>query len=173
MSLFRWAAVTVPAVLMLGLVSARLVPSGSDNPWYVALAKPAITPPGWLFPVAWTLLYLLMGLAIAVILNARGSRGRGLAITLFVVQLALNLIWSPTFFGAQAVFAAFLIIVAMDVAAIATTLAFGRIRPLAAWLMVPYLVWISFAGVLNWSIHRMNPNAQALVPKASSTQIEL
>ncbi|WP_447407164.1 TspO/MBR family protein, partial [Clostridium perfringens] len=83
------------------------------------------------------------------ILHARGAKGRGPAIGLFGVQFALNLIWTPLFFGMHRVEAALLVIVAMLVVAIATTVAFSRIRVAAAWLMVPYLVWISFAGVLT------------------------
>ena len=110
------------------------VPAGDRSAWYLALAKPALTPPGWLFPVAWTVLYILMGFALAMILNARGARLRGIAIALFSVQLALNLVWTPLFFGAHQVGAALLVSAAMLVAAIATTLAFGRIRTAAAWL---------------------------------------
>lgn len=171
MSFVRWAIVCVPLVVLLGFLSGRSVPTGSESRWYEALVKPAMTPPGWVFPVAWTTLYILMGLALAMILNARGARLRGVAVALFVVQLALNLAWTPMFFGAHQVQTALLVIVAMLVAAIATTVIFGRIRPLAAWLMLPYLVWISFAGVLTWSIGRLNPNAETLVPSATTTQI--
>ena len=171
MSLARWAMVSVPLVLLLGFVAGRSVPAGEDNRWYQALVKPALTPPGWLFPVAWTTLYILIGLALAMILNARGARGRGLAITLFAAQFALNLAWTPLFFGAHQIDTALLDIAAMTLLAIATTVAFGRIRPLAAWLMVPYLVWISFAGVLTWRIGQLNPDAETLVPTARTSQV--
>jgi tryptophan-rich sensory protein len=165
--------VTVPLVLFLGFLSGRVVPSGSENAWYAILEKPGITPPDWVFPVAWSILYVLQGLAIAMILHARGARGRGLAIALFVIQLVLNLAWTPIFFGAHEVLLALDLIVAMLVAAIATTVVFGRIRSAAAWLMVPYLAWICFAGMLTLGIHQLNPNAESLVPSGSATQIEL
>jgi len=171
MSFLRWAIVSVPLILLLGFASGRAVPAGAENGWYVALQKPALTPPGWVFPVAWTSLYILMGIAVAVILNARGARGRGLALALFAVQFALNLAWTPLFFGLHRVGAALLVIVAMLAVAIATTVMFGRIRPLAAWLMVPYLVWISFAGVLTWRIGQLNPQAETLVPAAHTSQM--
>ena len=171
MSFVRWAAVTVPLILLLGFASGRAVPSGEENPWYQALTKPAITPPGWVFPIAWTTLYILLGLALALVLNARGARGRGLAIGLFALGFALTLAWSPLFFGAHQVAASTLLIGAMLIVGIATAFAFARVRPLAAWLLVPYLVWISFAGVLNWSIDRMNPDAETLVPSARTTQM--
>ena len=171
MSFVRWAIVSVPMVLLLGFLAGRSVSTGSDNAWYVALVKPALTPPGWLFPVAWTMLYILIGLALAMILNARGARLRGVAIALFAVQFALNLSWTPVFFGAHQVDSALMIITAMLVVAVATTVVFGRIREAAAWLMVPYLVWISFAGVLTWRIGQINPDAETLVPVIHTTQM--
>lgn len=169
----RVALVTVPLVLLLGFASARLVPTGSENVWYQALVKPAETPPNWVFPVAWTTLYILMGLAIAVIINARGARARGLAIGLFAAQLAVNLAWSPIFFGAHLVFWSLVTIGAMFVLALATAIVFARIRGTAALLMLPYLAWIGFAGLLTYKIDRLNPNAEALVAPGSSAQIGL
>jgi translocator protein len=171
LAFLRWAVVTVPLILLLGFTSARIAPAGAQNRWYAMLAKPAATPPDWVFPVAWTTLYVLMGLALAVVIHARGSRLRGAAIALFAVQLLINLIWSPLFFGLHQVGWAIAVIVAMFVAALATTLMFGRIRALAAWLMVPYLAWTVFAGVLTWQIARLNPNAETIAPSSASTQV--
>jgi len=170
-SFLRWAVFTVPLILLLGFASGRAVPAGSDNSWYVALQKPALTPPGWVFPVAWTSLYILLGLAVAMILHARGARGRALALTTFAVQFVLNLAWTPLFFGMHQVGTALLVIVAILIVSTITTVLFGRIRPLAAWLMVPYLVWISFAGVLTWRIGQLNPDAETLVPAAHTSQM--
>lgn len=172
-SYLRWAVVTVPFILLLGFASGRLVPSGSKNCWYAALVKPAGTPPDIVFPIAWTTIYVLMGLALAMIVNARGSALRGRAIGLFAAQLAVNLIWTPLFFGAHQVFWSLMTIVVMLLLTIATTFAFARIRKGAAWLLVPYLVWISFAGVLTWRILDLNPDADSLVCSSSSTQIAL
>jgi tryptophan-rich sensory protein len=88
-----------------------------------------------------------------------------------VVQFALNLSWTPLFFGAHRIDAALLAIVAMLVTAIMTTVVFARVRTAAAWLMVPYLVWISFAGVLTWRIGQLNPDAETLVPTARTSQM--
>jgi translocator protein len=172
-SLLRWAIITVPLILLLGFLSGWLAQSGEENLWYQALAKPELTPPGWVFPVAWTTLYILLGIAIAMILNARGARLRGVGIALFVMQMVLNLAWTPLFFGAHQVTAAFWLIVFMLVISIATTVVFARIRKAAAWLIVPYMVWISFAGMLTLSIDRLNPDAETLVPPAASTKILL
>src|SRR3954470_22923953 len=112
---FRWAMVTVPLVLLLGFASGRLAPSGDDNPWFAQLTKPDIMPPGWAFPVAWSIIYVLMGLALAMVINARRARGRGLALLLFALQLAINLAWTPVFFGLHKVDTALLMIGALVV----------------------------------------------------------
>jgi len=173
MSFVRWAIVTVPLILFLGFLSGWLAQSGDENRWYAALAKPELTPPGWVFPVAWTSLYILLGIALAMILNARGARLRGVGIALFVMQMVLNLAWTPLFFGAHQVTAAFWLIVFMLALSIAVTFVFARMRKAAAWLMVPYMAWISFAGMLTLGIDRLNPNAETLVPHATSTKILL
>lgn len=172
-SYLRWVVVAVPLIVLLGFASARLVPTGSENCWYQALVKPGATPPDWLFPVAWTTLYVLMGFALALILNARGSRSRGLALALFTAQLIVNLAWSPLFFGAHLVRWSLIAIGLMLALTIATAFVFGRIRPLAAWLLVPYMVWMSFAGLLTWQIHTLNPHADSLVCSSATTQIAL
>lgn len=173
MSLLRWALVTVPAIVFLGFLSGRLSSSGWDNRWFQALSKPDIVPPGWMFGAAWTLLYILMGIALAMILNARGAKGRGTALSLFFGQLVLNLAWSPLFFAAHQVSAAMVLIVVIFILAVGATLAMRPIRRVAAWLMVPYLAWLVFAAFLNFQIDRMNPDAETLVPEARSTQIQL
>lgn len=169
----RRAVVCVPLILLLGFASGQLVASGSQNGWYRMLQQPPVGPPEWAFPVVWSILYVLLGLALAIVLSARGARGRGVAIGLFVVQMVLNLVWSPLFFGAHQVTTALFVVVALFFAALATTFAFGRIRPLAAWLLVPYLAWLVVASALNWQIDRLNPDAETLVPPAHSTQIAL
>ena len=171
MSFLRWAAVTVPLILLLGFAAGASVADAFNGRWYLALAKPEITPPAWVFPIAWTTLYILLGLALALILHARGSRRRGIALAWFAVQFALNLAWTPLFFGAHRIDQALWVNIAMVVASIVTTVEFARIRKAAAWLMVPYLVWISFACVLTWSIGRMNPHAETLVPPARTSQM--
>lgn len=173
MSFLRYALVTVPLVLLLGTISGRVAGAGYGNPWFDALIKPDIMPPGWVFGAAWTILYILLGLALAMILHARGAKGRGLALALFVAQLLLNFAWSPVFFAMHEVGLALAILVAMLLLSIAATLLFARIRPAAAWLMVPYLAWLVFAGVLNWQVGELNPHARELVPGAGSADIAL
>ncbi|MGV3480000.1 MAG: TspO/MBR family protein [Sphingobium sp.] len=172
-SFARWALLCVPLVLLLGIASGQLANSGYGNPWFDALVKPAIMPPGWAFGAAWTILYVLMGLALAMILNARGAAGRSLAIALFVAQFLLNLAWSPIFFAAHQVGTALLVILAMLVLAVATTVAFRRVRPAAAALLLPYLAWLCFAATLNYQIGALNPDAATLAPSTPKAQIDL
>jgi tryptophan-rich sensory protein len=173
MSFVRVALFTVPLILFLGIVSGALAGSGYDNPWFGSLAKPDAMPPGWVFPLVWTILYILIGLALAMIIAARGAAGRGVAIALFVCQLVLNLAWSPLFFAAHRIGPAFLLILGMLVLAVVTTLAFARVRRRAAWAMIPYLVWLCFAAWLNYQIEALNPGAETLAPARPSTQVQL
>ncbi len=173
MSFLRVALVTVPLILFLGILSGVAAGSDPNDPWFAALAKPAGMPPAWAFPVAWTILYILIALALAMILVARGAEGRWIGVTLFILQLGLNLAWSPVFFGAHMVGAAFAIILLMILLTIATILAFARIRSRAAALMLPYLAWVCFAAWLNHSVDALNPQAETLAPAQSSAQVQL
>lgn len=167
----RWALVTVPAILFLGFLSGKLANSGYGNRWFDALVKPDFMPPGWAFGVAWTILYILMGLALAIVIHARGARGRGVAIILFLIQLALNLVWSPLFFRAHQVDNALGLIIVLFVAVAVTAWLFWRIRRVAGLLLLPYLAWLGFASALNYEIGRLNPDAETLVAPALKTQI--
>lgn len=171
MSFLRWALVTVPVIVALGSLMGVLSNSGYSNRWFTALDLPPSVPPGWVFGAAWTTLYTLMAIAFAMILNARGAPGRGIAIAAFLVQLAANYAWSPLFFGAREITLGLYLILFILAAAIATTVLFGRIRTLAAWLMVPYLVWLSFASILAFQIDQRNPDGETLVPPAASANI--
>lgn len=171
LAFLRWAVVTVPFVLLLGFTSARLAPAGSGNAWYAALTKPEITPPDWAFPVAWTVIYVLLGLALAMIIHARGSRMRGPAIAVFALQLIVNLAWSPVFFGMHQVTWALVIVGLMAALTVVMIVLFGRVRTLAAVLLLPYVAWLGFAGYLNYQIMDLNPGAETLAPSSSTTQI--
>jgi tryptophan-rich sensory protein len=173
MSFLRYALVTVPAVLLLGTLSGVLSNSGYGNGWFAALAKPSFMPPGWAFPVAWTILYICLGFALALILHARGARGRGAALAVFLAQLVLNYAWSPVFFGMQLIWPAFAIIAAMVALSVVAAFLFLRIRKGAALLMLPYLAWLCLAAALNYQIGRMNPEGGRVAPDASSTDIAL
>ncbi|MEC3910465.1 TspO/MBR family protein [Sphingobium sp. CR2-8] len=167
----RWALVTVPAIVFLGFLSGRLANSGYGNRWFDALEKPTLMPPGWAFGVAWTILYVMMALAFAIVLHARGANGRGGAIALFLTQLILNLLWSPLFFRAHQVGSALALILILLVLVAVTTALFWRIRRFAGVLLLPYLAWLAFASFLNYEIGRLNPDAATLVAPALKTQV--
>jgi tryptophan-rich sensory protein len=171
MSYWRWAMVTVPAIVLIGSLSGLLSNSGYGNRWFAALNLPTITPPGWVFAVVWPLLYIGLGLSLAMVLHARGAKGRGFALLLFFVQLAANFAWSPLFFGAHQVTTALYLIIFILMVTVATAFAFAPIRKAAAWLLVPYMAWLLFAAILNFQIDQRNPDAETLVPAAASTQI--
>ncbi|HWU02306.1 MAG TPA: TspO/MBR family protein [Novosphingobium sp.] len=171
--IMRWAIVLVPAILLLGFLSAKLGNSGPDNPWFAALAKPGIYPPPIAFPVVWTLLYVLMGVALAMIVSARGSSARGAAIVLFVAQLLANLAWTPLFFGAHRMSAALVLLAGLDVLVLAMVVVFSRVRPVAAGLMLPYLAWVLFATLLNWQFLVLNPLSDGVQTSAVVAHIRL
>jgi len=171
MAAFRWGIVLVPLILLLGLASGRLSNSGYGNGWFASLIKPGFTPPGWMFGVAWTALYLMMGIALVIVVGARGARLRRAAILAFAAQLMLNLAWSPLFFAAHRIWPAFALILCILAMAAVTTLYFWRIRRIAGLLMLPYLAWLCFAAALNFGIGRLNPDAGALAQGVVPSQI--
>lgn len=170
-SLLRWIAITVPGMLLIGFGAAQLAPTGDTNAWYASLTKPAYNPPGWVFPVAWSLLYAILGVSLALILNARGARLRTPALIAFFVQLAVNLAWSPLFFGLHQVVPALVLVGLMFGLTMLMTIIFSQVRGLAAVLLVPYLVWLLFAAYLNYEILALNPGVETLAPRATTTQI--
>ncbi|MCT2401700.1 TspO/MBR family protein [Novosphingobium mangrovi (ex Huang et al. 2023)] len=156
-SFMRWALVCVPVIVLLGFLSGKAAQSGPENPWFAALVKPAFYPPAATFGIVWTVLYVMMGLALAIVLSARGARGREAAVIVFLVQLVLNLAWSPVFFGAHMLTGGLIVIGLLDLAVLITVLLFWKVRPTAAMLLLPYLVWIVFATYLNYAFLQANP----------------
>jgi tryptophan-rich sensory protein len=141
--------------LALSFAAAAVGRRFEPGPWYAALAKPAWTPPSWVFPPVWAALYLLMGIAAWLIWRTGGARSRR-PLALFAVQLALNAAWSWLFFGEHRIGAALLDIVLLWVAIRMTASGFFRVRPAAGVLLLPYLAWVTFAAALNASIWRLN-----------------
>ncbi len=125
--------------------------------WYATLQKPFFSPPNWIFAPAWTALYFLMGIALyLVIKNGIKSRNAKIAVSVFAVQLILNALWSFLFFGLKSPFYAFVEIIALWLAIAAAIITFSGISRRAALLLVPYILWVSFAAVLNFSIMLLN-----------------
>ena len=156
-SAIRAAIVFVPLLNLLGGASARLAGPTGNSVWFNALQLPAAQPPGIAFPIAWTILYSLMGIAAALVWATK-IPGRWVALGLFAAQLALNLAWAPLFFSEHQIFYSLILLGIIALAAIVTTIAFGRVNRVAAWLMVPYLCWLGFASGLNFDIWQLNPN---------------
>lgn len=138
----------------LAFAAAAVGATFEPGAWYAGLAKPALTPPDWVFAPVWTLLYAAMGVAAALVWHR--SRAR-IALAVWGVQLALNAAWSWIFFGLHRMGAALIEIRLLWLAILLTILLFWPIRRLAALLLVPYLAWVGFATWLNWQLWRLNP----------------
>lgn len=156
LALLGWIALAATAGAIGGLASR------GAGEFYGALVKPAWAPPAWLFGPVWSALYVLMGVAAWLVWRAPGAtpadrarRRRGLA--LFVGQLGLNALWTWLFFAWKQGAAAFGEIALLWVAIVVTTWQFGRVRRLAAWCLVPYLAWVTFAAALTWAVWQRNP----------------
>lgn len=172
-SLLRWALFLIPLVMLLGFLSGQVAGSVASNPWFAALEKPAIYPPPATFGIVWSALYFMMGLALAMVCAAWGARWRPYAVVAFMVQFLLNLSWSPVFFAQHDIALAQAILVAMVVAVVVTIWLFAKVRKAAAWLLVPYLAWIVFAGVLNWQFLQLNPDASEVDANNAVQRMEL
>ncbi len=136
-----------------GAIGALTTDTG-NSPWYRSLLKPSFNPPGWVFGPVWALLYTLMGIALYLLVR-RWPQTR-LAVVLFVIQLLLNAAWTPVFFGAHRIGMAMLIIALLWVAILATIVAAWAVSVWAGGLLLPYLLWVSFAAILNGAIWRLN-----------------
>lgn len=129
----------------------------SVGTWYRTLNLPPFTPPSWLFGPVWTILYGMMAIALFMVWRKKdNSRGRRAAIVIYAIQLGLNAIWSPVFFGLKNPGAGLVIIILLWFAIATTINAFRRLSRPAALLLIPYLLWVSFAAVLNFAIWRLN-----------------
>ena len=140
------------AVGFLGSLTTR--PAIAE--WYQYLRKPAWTPPSWLFVPVWTVLYLLMGISAWLIWKPNGFSQAKLPLTLFLIQLIFNAIWSWLFFGLRNPTAGLIDIVLLWIIITATLVSYLIYNPISAWLFVPYLLWVSYAAILNLEIARLN-----------------
>ena len=142
--------------LLVGAISGYFTSSGV-NGWFAVANKPWFNPPNWIFAPVWTTLYILMGIALFLVWRSNAEKNiKQAAIMLFAVQLTLNFFWSIIFFKLQQPGWAFAEIIFMWLMILLTILWFGKISPAAAWLLVPYISWVSFAAILNYSIWHLN-----------------
>jgi tryptophan-rich sensory protein len=148
--------VSIVACLAAGAIGSVFTRSAIPT-WYATLEKPFFTPPNWLFAPVWTLLYILMGVA-AFLVWRKGLENRGVRIALivFLIQLVLNALWSVVFFGLESPLYGLVVIAVLWIAILVTVIKFFRISRVASVLMWPYLLWVTFAAVLNSSIWMLN-----------------
>lgn len=123
--------------------------------WYRALNKPSWTPPDWVFPITWTVLYASMSFAAARVAPAEGS---AYAMAFFALQIALNTLWTPIFFGLRKLAGGMLVLSCLWLAVFATLVSFWQIDWIAGLLIVPYIIWVSIAAALNFAVWRLNPD---------------
>lgn len=141
--------------LAVGGLSAWLTRGSADT--FAMLNKPPLSPPGWLFPVVWTILFILMGLASYLILTSEKCRQAiDRALRLYGIQLVVNFFWSIFFFNLSLYLFAFIWLILLWLLILGTIVRFCRISQPAGYLMVPYLLWVTFAGYLNFSIYLLN-----------------
>ncbi len=148
LALAAWLVLTFSASL-----SGVFVATGG---WYAGLVKPSWNPPGWIFGPVWSLLYAMMAFAAWLVWRSGGWAAQRRALGVYLLQWLLNALWTPLFFGLQRPDLAFAEIVVLGLTLLVTAVAFWRVRPLAGLLLVPYVLWVAFAGLLNFTIWQLN-----------------
>ena len=147
-------AIAIP--LIVGSTSGFFTITGVES-WYQTIQKPSWNPPSWIFGPVWTSLYIMMGIALFLIWKSpMSSDVKRTAILLFAIQLVLNFFWSFIFFNQHQIGWALVEIIAMWLLILLTIFAFAKINTTAAWLLVPYISWVSFASILNFTIWKLN-----------------
>ena len=140
--------------LLVGGLAALLTQNGMET--FESVNKPPLSPPGWLFPVVWTVLYVLMGIASYLVLESGKPARSKTALTVYGVQLFFNFFWSIIFFNLEAYLLAFVWLVILFVLILLTAFLFYRITKPAGYLLIPYILWVAFAGYLNLFIYLLN-----------------
>lgn len=145
-------------ILTLGVGAISGIATASNiGGWYATLSKPSFNPPNWLFGPVWTLLYILMGIALAIIWKKPKSPHRSNSLWLFFIQLFLNFCWSFLFFYFHNIGMALVEIGMLWILIMMTIISFSRLDKRAGWILVPYICWVSFASILNGAIYGINP----------------
>lgn len=158
---FRKIAKLIIAVILCEVVGASGTIFTAPNipTWYAGLVKPFFSPPNWLFAPVWTLLFLLMGIALYLIWEKKEKifkEKRKVALGLFGIQFVFNVLWSFLFFGLKNPFLGFVGILLLWISIVLTIMAFYKVDKKAAYLLIPYILWVSFAGILNFAIMMLN-----------------
>ena len=152
-----WKKLLICLAIPLAVGGLSALISGGGMGAFAVMNQPPLSPPGWLFPVVWTILYLLMGYASYRVLTSGAEEQKiRRALTLYGAQLALNFIWSPIFFGLSLYLVAFFVLIALWVMIYLTMRAFSEIDEKAGDLLLPYILWITFAAYLNVGVYLLN-----------------
>ncbi|HZF64104.1 MAG TPA: TspO/MBR family protein [Chitinophagaceae bacterium] len=153
----KWLKLLVSLLLplMVGFTASNFTETGEGS-WYRSIQKPEWNPPNWVFAPVWTLLYVLMGIALYLVWKLNPSRQRNFAMGFWAGQMVLNFLWSFIFFRQEEIGWAQVEITALWLSIFFTILAFAKISKLSAWLLVPYISWVSFAAILNFAIWQLN-----------------
>jgi translocator protein len=124
--------------------------------WYLTINKPAWNPPSWVFAPVWTTLFVMMGVALYLVWSKKMNKGVRLALNIFAAQLALNVFWSVIFFGWESFWLAYAEIILLWIFILLTIVKFWKVDKTAGWLLLPYILWVSFASFLNLTVARLN-----------------
>ncbi len=154
-AILKTIAIQIILAEAVGGLAAAL--SGGFGGSYTNLNQPPLSPPGWLFPIVWTILYAMMGIAAALVMAAPAPQDqKARALKFYIGQLIVNFLWPIIFFRFENYWMALVFLLALDLLVIVTLVKFWRIKPAAGWLLVPYLLWILFATYLNWGVSQLN-----------------
>ena len=166
-------AINLEDMLSFGVFLAICILAGSagaifkPDSWYCSIKKPRWCPPDWLFPLAWSCLYLTIAMAGWLVWRVAGFSGAEIAFTVYGLHMILNFAWSPIFFGLRRIDWAFFEIILFWLTLVATIFLFYGIKPTAAYLLMPYLVWATFAGALNFAVWQLNKGNLSKPPPAN------
>ncbi len=170
-SFLRWALFMVPLVMVIGFAAAQL--GGPNTVWFAGLTKPAIYPPPITFGIVWTILFVLIGCALALVASAWGALGREAALAVFAVQFVVTQSWTVVFFGMQDMQSALYVIGAALILLLVALALIWRVRRVAGLLLLPYLAWVCFAGLLNYAFIDANPDGGMNADSGAQTRIKL
>ncbi|MEQ5786286.1 tryptophan-rich sensory protein [Erythrobacter sp. NFXS35] len=170
-SFLRWALFLVPLILLIGFAAGQL--GGPDTPWFAGLEKPAIYPPPAAFGIVWTILFVMIGLSLALVASAWGASGRGLALVVFALHFIGTQAWTGVFFGLQDMNAALAVLAYGVISLLVALVLIWRVRRVAGLLLLPYLAWLCFASALNYQFIAANPDGGQHGASGAETRVEL
>lgn len=170
-SFLRWMLFMAPLVMLIGFAAGQL--GGPDTAWFAGLVKPAIFPPPVTFGIVWTILFIMIGCALALVAGAWGADGRAIALIAFALHFIGTQSWSAVFFGMQDMVAGLMVLGYGVVSLLIALALIWRVRRVAALLLLPYLGWLCFAGVLNYQFMVANPDGGTSGDSGAITRVEL